>query len=241
MNNYRNVYNITLLNDIHFLCPEILYDNVIFPNSEANNIIGWIRYKLTRLYPTTYHRNRIEYLRTLSTVTRNDYDDWGFLLNRQPFTIPSSHRNIIISEPDIIPITPINSNIVQSTTSGLNDLIRLLFNYSGSFEDPVPVFPTTEQINNATEIVSGNEQPENIICTICQSDDTSPSEVMWRTIKSCKHTFHRQCIDRWFTEHSQCPVCRVDIRNTSISRTRIQTNPQTTESEERLSESNQNQ
>jgi len=31
---------------------------------------------------------------------------------------------------------------------------------------------------------------------------------------SCKHVFHKKCIDRWFKkDHSDCPMCRTKIIN----------------------------
>jgi hypothetical protein len=227
MNNYEDVYNIGLLDDIHFLFPELLYDNVLFPNSEMNNILGWMRYKLTRLYPNIFHRNRLAYLRNRATNVRNDYDNWEFLLNRPVILPPMVHRNVIITEPPV----------VRGTGDGLSDLIRLLLNHTGNFEDPVPVFPSVEQLNNATEIFHRNNQSENSICTICQNGDNSPTEVAWRRIKSCGHTFHRDCIDRWFREHSRCPICRVDIR-VGAPMGQTTTNQQTVASEEERSESN---
>jgi len=231
MSIYTDVYNISLLNDIHYLFPEILYDNIIFPNSAENNILSWLRYKLSRLYPNTFNRNRVEYLRTRATTMRNDYDDWGFLINRTSlFNPPASRRNVIISEPSPIPISPIQTRIIRRPTDSLADLIMLMMNQTGAFEDPVPVAPSPEQLENATEIVQGNGDQ---ICTICQSNESSPRSNEWRRIKSCQHNFHRSCIDRWFTEHSRCPVCRVDIRiatteQTTVNRPLTQTPAQST-------------
>lgn len=219
MSIYTDVYNISLLNDIHYLFPEILYDNVIFPNSVENNILSWLRYKISRLYPITFNRNRVEYLRNRANTTRNDYDDWGFLINRPSlFTPPASRRNVIITEPNTIPISPIQTRIVQRPSDSLADLIMLMINQTGTFEDPVPVAPSLEQLGHATEIVQGNGEH---ICTICQSNESSPRSNEWRRIKSCRHSFHRTCIDRWFTEHCRCPVCRVDIRVVTTEQTAV--------------------
>ena len=231
MSTYQDVYNIGVLNDIHYLFPELLYDNSIFPNSEANNILSWIRYKLTRLYPNTYHRYRVEYMRNRAVVTRNDYDDWGFLLNRPSlFDNATARRNVIIAEPNIVPATPLQTRIIRRPNDPLTDLITLMLQQTGAFEDPVPVAPSQEQLANATVIVQRNNDPNQSICTICQSNESSPRHNEWRIIQSCQHSFHRVCIDRWFTEHSRCPVCRVDIR-ISNPREQTATSPLTTQSE----------
>lgn len=243
MNTYQDVYNIGILNDVHFLFPELLYDNIIFPNSETNNILSWIRYKLTRLYPNTFHRNRVEYLRTRAVNSRNDYDDWGFLLNRASLVMPpNSRRNVIITEPNAVPMSPIQTRIIPRTSDALVDFIMLMINQPGTFEDPVPVAPSAEQLANATEIIQRTNEVNQQICTICQSSESSPRNNEWRIIKSCRHSFHRACIDRWFTEHCRCPVCRVDIRivnSVPVSTEQTATDPPTTQSEMVPPESNQ--
>ncbi len=43
-------------------------------------------------------------------------------------------------------------------------------------------------------------------CVICQEDITCKNIV--RTITSCKHTYHVECIDKWFSENKKCPLCK---------------------------------
>jgi hypothetical protein len=78
--------------------------------------------------------------------------------------------------------------------------------------DPVPVAPSEEQLSTATFLTS-IEPPNDVVCSICQdhnSEENTSGE--WRYIRFCNHAFHRTCIDHWFQEHVQCPVCRFDIR-----------------------------
>lgn len=78
-----------------------------------------------------------------------------------------------------------------------------------SFLDPVSVFPTSAQIQSATEIRTLDADMEDN-CSICQ--DTMRNREAIRNITVCNHTFHRSCIDTWFMRNVRCPVCRHDIR-----------------------------
>jgi len=48
-------------------------------------------------------------------------------------------------------------------------------------------------------------------CPICYEKITKGTS----TITSCKHVFHRGCLQRWTEEKSTCPMCRENIRPTS--------------------------
>ncbi|XVF69042.1 hypothetical protein PTKIN_Ptkin11bG0049500 [Pterospermum kingtungense] len=53
----------------------------------------------------------------------------------------------------------------------------------------------------------GNAKYENQIdCAICLSEFEDTECV--KTIPSCKHIFHVECIDMWLASHVSCPVCR---------------------------------
>lgn len=42
-----------------------------------------------------------------------------------------------------------------------------------------------------------------VVCSICLMGDTN-------IITSCKHRFHRECINLWMTKEKNCPNCRAD-------------------------------
>ena len=90
----------------------------------------------------------------------------------------------------------------QTTTMVMN--IPLRMDLSGNFFDPVPVYPTQEQIRAATETHVGLT---NATCSICQDDVTCATR-----IRHCGHAFHGACIDQWLGMNPRCPVCRHDIR-----------------------------
>ena len=78
-------------------------------------------------------------------------------------------------------------------------------NIMQSFLDPVPVVPTREQIQAATD---NHIQVTDTTCSICQEPLTCATR-----IRNCGHCFHSQCINEWFTMNTRCPMCRHDIRN----------------------------
>ncbi|KAK4420579.1 RING-H2 finger protein ATL40 [Sesamum alatum] len=45
-------------------------------------------------------------------------------------------------------------------------------------------------------------------CSVCLSILVDGE--MARTLPNCKHTFHADCIDKWFGSNSTCPVCRAE-------------------------------
>jgi hypothetical protein len=92
----------------------------------------------------------------------------------------------------------------QPVTMTMNIPLRL--DLSGnSFFDPVPVYPTSEQIRVATEVDVG---VTNTTCAICQDSVISATR-----LRHCGHCFHATCIGQWFSMSPRCPVCRHDIRN----------------------------
>lgn len=88
-----------------------------------------------------------------------------------------------------------------------------LTNYLQNFFDPIEIFPTQTQIENATRIVLYRDivTPTNQSCPI--SLEPFHDEDTVSVIRFCGHTFHRNELIQWFRSNSRCPVCRYDIRN----------------------------
>jgi hypothetical protein len=98
-------------------------------------------------------------------------------------------------------------NHVRNQNAAGNAAATLLtLNIPTNFLDPVTVRPTAEQITTATEDMP--EVPAGSVCAICQDAMTT---TMTR-IRHCNHTYHRNCLESWFTMSPRCPVCRHDIR-----------------------------
>jgi len=78
----RDVYEVELLDDLHHLFPEILYDNTLFPhdsNDRFGNTLSWIRYRLSVMFPQTFSLARQAYSQNLAGQRRNEFEEWMWL------------------------------------------------------------------------------------------------------------------------------------------------------------------
>jgi hypothetical protein len=80
----------------------------------------------------------------------------------------------------------------------------------------VVVYPTGQQINNATRMFRYDETIEliNHRCPISLADFEEGEDI--RQIIYCGHCFCEDSIQNWFRTNVRCPVCRYDIRDYSI-------------------------
>jgi hypothetical protein len=96
------------------------------------------------------------------------------------------------------------------TTAQTNEINQLL----QQFLDPIEIFPTQTQIENATrvalyrDIVNPNNQT---CCPISLVHFNNEDRVS--IIRYCGHIFHTEELLHWFRSSCICPVCRYDIRN----------------------------
>jgi hypothetical protein len=90
-----------------------------------------------------------------------------------------------------------------------------------TFMDPVPIYPTQEQIDNATSALIYGEivNPLNHSCPISLEPFHENDRVVM--IKHCSHIFKPEEIQSWFQSNVRCPVCRYDIRNYQDSSSRV--------------------
>ena len=108
----------------------------------------------------------------------------------------------------------------SSGSSNLNDLASI---FQQAFQIPVEQFhiELTERSNTGTPVsrlLSGSSlmlvSPEDVgseenTCAICQNQ-YNESDIL-RKLNSCGHYFHASCLEEWFSNHSNCPVCRSQL------------------------------
>ena len=135
-----------------------------------------------------------------------------------------------------IPITNnqlgLNENLPE--TIG-NSLPRIFQN----FLEPIEVFPTPTQIEQATRNIRYCDiiRPLNRSCPISleRFNDTD----MVTIIRECRHIFNTSQLNTWFTSNCRCPVCRYDIRNFNININRSEIISDEIVEEENVSNTNQ--
>lgn len=127
------------------------------------------------------------------------------IFQRRPYTSSSRFR---LSVP--LSMSSLSSEYSAPVPSSLQGLSQLqeLFQLQERFQ-PVVIRPTEQQLAENTCIYR-SEIHLNDNCSICQDPMEAGQEI--RTIFACGHCFHRDCIDKWFEGHVQCPTCRHDVR-----------------------------
>jgi hypothetical protein len=86
-----------------------------------------------------------------------------------------------------------------------------------SFLDPIEIYPTQSQIDSATRRVRYCDivSPTNTSCPISLTNFEDNDMVT--VIRHCGHIFNTNDLNRWFTSHCNCPVCRYDIRDYNLN------------------------
>ena len=100
-----------------------------------------------------------------------------------------------------------NENENENATENYNNA-----NILHNFLQPIPVFPTQSQIENATRRVLYRDiiSPLNVSCPILQENFENDSIVS--VIRHCGHIFNTDELNVWFESSCRCPVCRYDVR-----------------------------
>jgi len=122
----------------------------------------------------------------------------------------------------------------------LNRISPNLNNYMQRFFEPIEIYPTQTQIENATRIVSYRDivEPTNNSCPISLEPFSEDDTVA--VIRQCGHIFKQNQLIQWFSSNCRCPVCRYDIRNYIYSENNNNTNQSQEDSRNNEVEENNN-
>lgn len=232
----QNIYPIQLLNDLHNHFPDILYNPGRF--NTVQDLLDYVR-RVADVNPFTRGMNLYNSRQTLRQNNTNQSAFNPIPLRPSPTSEPFIPNptvpvHMISTSEPVITMTyeePVRSvrglpNHRTQVLPNLNDsVINTLFNsllgsnilnipisdnvLQSFLNESVPVYPTNEQITNASTLYRATTQLENN-CAICQDDIETDQQV--RKLNSCNHYFHKNCIDTWFRQNVHCPTCRQDIR-----------------------------
>ena len=78
---------------------------------------------------------------------------------------------------------------------------------------------TNEQLEEIKNRCVGSNNPkedeglEDLLCGVCQEKTEDESDSV--CILPCSHRFHWRCLTVWLHNHTQCPICRLDLTNVS--------------------------
>lgn len=70
-------------------------------------------------------------------------------------------------------------------------------------------FKSCNEINEKLTKPEKIKKDDNILsenCFICM--ETYKESELKRSLPSCKHYFHKKCIDKWLKKKASCPICR---------------------------------
>jgi len=118
-----------------------------------------------------------------------------------------------------------NSRRLRSHDNNQRENISSTFNsVFQSFFEPIQIFPTPTQIENAVRIARFSDivTPINNSCPIILERFNDNDNVS--VIRNCNHIFNTTALNSWFTSNCRCPVCRYDIRNYNASNANINEN-----------------
>ena len=156
----------------------------------------------------------IDYLMTL-------YEQNNTLIERLMRSNEEIQRSIINMNTPSYALT----NTTRRTARYENDIRNALFRImhprqhmrmNNEFLDPVSVFPSRTQIENATRRTRYGDitRPVNTSCPISLDSFTDDDNVIM--IRHCGHIFKIDEFNSWFGSHCRCPVCRHDIRENIV-------------------------
>jgi hypothetical protein len=235
--NSHGPYGIQLLDDLHTYFPAILYNPERF--FSVRSMLEYIQTCARERFDifTNNSNNYIRYNMNNATQqnTNDNYRNWfNATSSQQPAAtaFPSrstrntssannsnqhnqqTHANIYqyaFPSESIYTFTPGEATVNDRDTQLLTSILGLFASPSGtSFLDPIPVYPTTTQINQASTVRTANNTDDENNCSICRENFIEGEEL--RNLNNCSHTFHKVCIDQWFRTNVHCPICRDDIR-----------------------------
>ncbi|KAM7258490.1 hypothetical protein ACFE04_014231 [Oxalis oulophora] len=124
--------------------------------------------------------------------------------------------------------------IVKNPNFGANEILRELRNHLNipnltldlhSLSIEIQQFRRDVQDNNSCTATSTcwlSEKEDK--CSICLEKLSLTKQTSFVTKTKCSHLFHGDCIDRWLSKSSTCPMCRLSLSGFSTFMSRVKIN-----------------
>lgn len=111
--------------------------------------------------------------------------------------------------------TTSTSNVDIPSNSSNNDVINTIFSYllgSNVFRNTTPtngLTPTQIRENTRLYTYGTHLDLPNTNCSVCTCDYETDDQI--RKLNTCRHYFHKTCIDTWLVDNNTCPLCRSNV------------------------------
>lgn len=109
-----------------------------------------------------------------------------------------------------------NTNILNVNNEGSEyiqfDIEFEFIQHTNDNNEDLNYFKSCSEINNllcVSEKIKKDDPLLNETCFICI--DQYKCNELKRTLPSCKHCFHKKCIDKWLKKKASCPICRDNL------------------------------
>ena len=149
----------------------------------------------------------------MDTFEDSDFDDETLVLVNQNLAKRRQH----LMEQLLEQIDSTDDNVMTLNESWFHSYWVSFTQYLGYWAEKI--FGKTSELSKRYRLAAAlkKEIPVTIYyesCTICleliiEIWDTEPTVC----ITKCGHIFHHKCLEKWFAEKKQCPVCRADLRS----------------------------
>jgi len=99
----------------------------------------------------------------------------------------------------------LNNLAAEGDLNVLNEL--LLGDREGLLPGDIERLETKDYARSFAGVLVGSQ---NQSCPICFEDYEEDDKVI--SLPQCEHTFHPECVRRWLSKTSLCPICRKGVR-----------------------------
>ena len=83
-------------------------------------------------------------------------------------------------------------------------------NYNNFLDNKIKNLPEWyKKYNYTNNIIKDEDSNKNKVCCICLDNFENPTSIK---VLECNHIFHRNCINSWLKNKTNCPICRKNTK-----------------------------